>query len=342
MFWITIRYNMQKRIRLMKRLAPFLVAVVGMMALSLSVAFAASSSGVTIESIAHTIGSETEEKLIFKLSAQVGTKIYTMKGDNPRLIIDFPNSSYTGKSVIPLVDGKLATTIRSGLHQAPEQKTRIVIDLAKQIPVRFTSDYSEADNILTVILLSDVQEPPQKKTPPAPAVKQEVAAPLPKSFEAVVAAKPVEEKPMPPRFPPQEPTKKAMDTPPIETVTPGKSENPKLLNISFDDSSTKGEMVLFHLTAFQPPMVSAAEKDNPKVFCDFMGMELSKGVEVDIAAKGKFVERISTSKHSKPDKIRVVLNLSPNRDYDLQQVFFKNDNLFVLIVNELPLEKSAQ
>ncbi len=52
-------------------------------------------------------------------------------------------------------------------------------------------------------------------------------------------------------------------------------------------------------------------------------MELSKGVEENIVAKGKYVERISTSKHSKPDKIRVVLNLSPNRDYDLQQVFLK-------------------
>jgi hypothetical protein len=38
------------------------------------------------------------------------------------------------------------------------------------------------------------------------------------------------------------------------------------------------------------------------------------------------------------DKIRVVLDLAQDRDYDLQQVFFKNDNLFVLIVNELPPE----
>ncbi len=327
----------------MKRLAPLLLAVAGMMALSLSVAFAASSSGVTIESISHKVDSETEEKLTFKLSAQVGTKIYTMKGDNPRLIIDFPNSSYAGKGVIPLAAGKLATTIRTGMHQTPEQKTRVVVDLAKQIPIRYTSEYSEADNILSVVLLSDAQEAKQKESPLVPGVKKEIAAALRKPTEVAVAkpVEPVEEK-VPPQFPQQEPTKKAMATPVTETTVSGKTASPKLLSISFDDSSTKGEMVLFHLTAFEPPTVSAVEKDNPKVFCDFMGMELSTGVEENIAAQGKYVQRISTSKHSKPDKIRVVLNLSPQRDYDLQQVFFKNDNLFVLIVNELPPEKSAQ
>ena len=324
----------------MKRFTSLLVAVAGMMTLSLAVAFTASSSGVAIESISHKVGSATEEKLTFKLSAQAGTKIYSMKGDNPRLIIDFPNSSYAGKGVIPLTDGKLATTIRIGLHQTPEQKIRVVVDLAKQIPVRYTSEYSETDNILTVVLLTDAQKPQQQEISPLPAVKQEIAAPQPKSNE-VAAAKPVEET-VSPQFPPQEPTKKAMATSVTQTTAPGKTASPKLLNISFDDSSTKGEMVLFHLTAFQPPTVSAMEKDNPKVICDFMGMELSKGVEEDIAAKGKYVERIITSKHSKPDKIRVILNLSPNRDYDLQQVFFKNDNLFVLIVNELPQEKKTQ
>ncbi len=332
----------------MKWLAFLLVAVTGIMVLSPPATLAAASTGVVIESISHKVGSETEEKLTFKLSAQVGPKIFVMKGDNPRLVIDFPNSSYAGKGVIPLADGKLATTIRTGIHQAPDPKARVVVDLAKQIPVRYTSAYSEAENVLTIELLSDSQGQPQKETPPVQAsiVKGEVAPPQAQPIEVVVA-KPVEEKkPVPPVFPPQEPTKKAAAAPtPATSATPAtapaKAQTPQLLDISFDDSSNRGEMVLFHLTAFHPPTVSAVEKDNPRVLCDFSGMELGKGVEENIAAKGKYVERISTSKQSQPDKIRVVLNLSPNRDYDLQQVFFKNDNLFVLIVNELPPEKTA-
>lgn len=354
----------------MKWLTSLLLVVSGMVALFVSGTFAASSKGVAIESIAHKVTSETEEQLTFKLTGQAEAKIFTIKGDNPRLVLDFPNTAYTGKGFISVAEGKLATIIRSGHHETPERKTRIVVDLAKQIPVRYTSSYSETDNILTVNLLSDAQKQPQVEAPPVTESKQEVAAPQ-ASPEEVVIAKPLEKKvepapgkqevaspqvpsdavvigkPMEKKLesipvPPQEPKKKAPGTPVTQTTAPAKTDSPQLLGISFDDFSDKGEMVLFHLSAFQPPAVSAVEKGNPKVFCDFVGMELSKGVEENIVSKGKYVERITTTRLDKPDKIRVVLNLMPSRDYDLQQVFFKKDNLFVLIVNELPPEKSAK
>jgi len=120
----------------------------------------------------------------------------------------------------------------------------------------------------------------------------------------------------------------------VETIEP--ASGPRLLGVSFDDSSNKGEMVIFRLNGFYPPTVSAIEKDTPQVLCDFMDMELGYGVDELIVANGVFVERIHVARHENPDKVRAVLDLPPDRDYDLQQVFFKNDNLFVLIVNELP------
>jgi hypothetical protein len=322
----------------MKWFASLFVALAGMIVVSHSATLAASSAAVVIESISHNVESDAKEKLTFKLTAQTLPKIFTMKGDNPRLVIDFPNSSYAGKGVIPLADGKLATSIRTGMHQTPEQKTRVAVDLAKQIPVSFTSEYSETANTLTIELSSDSKAQPPKEAPPM--VKPEAATPQPPPAE-MAAAKPVDEKPVPPVFPAQETEKKSKAASTAQPATTATPQGPQLLNVTFDDSSSKGEMVLFHLTAFHPPTVSAVEKDNPKVVCDFVGMSLGKGVEENISAKGKYVQRISISKHSKPDKIRVELNLSPNRDYDLQQVFFKKDNLFVLIVNELPLDKPA-
>ncbi len=336
-------------------------AVVGILMLSPPVILATTSTGVAIESISHKVGSETEEKLLFKLSRQATPRIFTIKGESPRLVVDFPDCSYKGKGTIPLVEGRLATTIRTGIHQTPEQKIRVVIDLAKEFPVRFTSEYSEADNNLTVTLLSDSQKDVFNQAAAASAVKQGPAV-LPQQPTEVVLAKPVAEKAVtPPIFPPAEPVKKDAASiseigtpspgPPVEAsavapvaspAPPAKVDKPQILKVSFDDSSNKGEMVLFHLTSFHPPTVSAVEKDNPRVLCDFVGMELDKGVEETITAKGKYVESINTSKLSTPDKVRVVLNLIPNRDYDLQQVFFKNDNLFVLIVNELPPEKTVQ
>jgi hypothetical protein len=96
------------------------------------------------------------------------------------------------------------------------------------------------------------------------------------------------------------------------------------------------------LNDFSPPTVSAIEKDNPRVLCDFMAMNLDSSVQKTIEVNGKYIERIRTARHQDPEKVRVVLDLLPNRDYDLQQVFFRNDNLFVLIVNELTPDQGAQ
>jgi hypothetical protein len=333
----------------MKWPAWFLVAFAGLIVAFSSPIFAASSAAVSIESISHNVGLEGKEKLTFKLSAQVVPNIFTIKGDNPRLVIDFPDTIYAGKGVISLAESKLATAIRTAIHQSPEKKTRVVVDLTKQIPVRYTNKYSEAEGTFTVDLYSDSQGGPQKETPPVSPATQKVTIPQTKTTEEV-AIKPVNETPAPSVVSLPGPAKKpavssATENATLLPVTPASgaanTQKSQLLNVSFDDSSSKGEMVTFHVTGFQPPTISAVEKNNPRVICDFIGMELGKAVEENIFPKGKYVERITLTKHSKPDKVRATLNLTPNRDYDLQQIFFKKDNLFVLIVNELPPEKTT-
>jgi hypothetical protein len=114
-----------------------------------------------------------------------------------------------------------------------------------------------------------------------------------------------------------------------------------LLGVSYDDSSNRGEMVLFHLTDFYPPKVAAIEKETPRVLCDFNDMVLGVDLEKDITAGGRFVSRIRLVEDTVQPKIQVIIDLAPDHDYDLQQVFFKNDNLFVLIINELAAEGAA-
>ena len=320
----------------MRWLFLLLVAFVGTGLSIPSASCAESTNTVKIESISHAIeaeGAEAKESLTFKLSGPAVPKVFTMKGDNPRLVIDFPGSIYSGKNVVPLPGGKLATTIRTGLHQTPEQKTRVVVDLAKDLAVQFTREYSEADNTLRVELTPDLKGQPQKNAGP---VSQQQSLKVTPSVE-ILAAKPPAEKPVEPAPPTMETKEKpAAEKPPAAAATP------QLLDISFDDSSNKGEMVLFHLNDFYPPTVSAVEKDNPRVLCDFMAMGLGKGIQENILANGKYVKSIHTATHKNPDKVQVILNLTPDRDYDLQQVFFKNDNLFVLIVNELLPESGGK
>ena len=81
------------------------------------------------------------------------------------------------------------------------------------------------------------------------------------------------------------------------------------------------------------PEVHGVEQGIPRVICDFKDTRLADSAQNLIKTDGQHVKVIRLSKTVKPEKVRVVLDLEPNRSYDLQQVFFKEDNLFVIIVN---------
>lgn len=318
------------------------VTIIGFCLFSPSLLLAEEANLVEILSITHTKVSADQETINFKLGASVPVTMFALQGERPRLVIDFPDSIYRKKNLIPLPDGELAENIRIGLHKEPKSKTRVVIDLSKTYAVEYKHSFTESENLLEVVLgrgallekTANVPAPEEKKIP---VVENDA---LPVKGEKAVSSLAVEEKTIPPAIVAKEEVK---DLPPaaptVEEVPPGM---PQLLEVSFDDSSNRGEMVLFHLNDFFPPTVSAIEKNNPRVLCDFPNMRLSGDVQKQIDAGGKYVESIRTAYHADKDMVRVVLDLSPDRDYDLQQVFFKNDNLFVLIVNELPTEKSAK
>ncbi|RUM37815.1 MAG: hypothetical protein DSY58_03155, partial [Desulfobulbus sp.] len=79
--------------------------------------------------------------------------------------------------------------------------------------------------------------------------------------------------------------------------------------------------------------VFGVEEGQPRVVCDFKGTEAGKNLPENITVNGKYIHNIHISNESSPQKIRVILNLASNMSFDLQQVFFKKENLFVLIIN---------
>jgi hypothetical protein len=70
-----------------------------------------------------------------------------------------------------------------------------------------------------------------------------------------------------------------------------------------------------------------------------MATNIGPDVEKFISTKGKYIELIHTVRLHDPEMVRVIIELTSDRDYELQQVFFRNDNLFVLIVNEMAVAK---
>jgi hypothetical protein len=293
-----------------------------------------SGKPVVIKSITHSRESEAKEVISFKFAGPLVPEIFSLQGENPRLVLDFPQSIYWGKNIIKLTDSDLASAIRIGLHQTPVQKTRIVVDLSKKSKVQYSSEYSEQENTLLVILTSDA----------AVEVQTAIGSDLQLQKQNVPSGQDdlskisQDEKQLSPAVP--EKVETDVGEPAGETIAAPLV--PMIYEISFDDSSGKGEMVLFHLNDFYPPVVSTIEKDSPRVVCDFMAMNLSPDIQKTILTKGKYIERIRTVKYQDPDKIQVVVELFPDQDYDLQQVFFKKEKLFVLIVKELIPKQDIQ
>jgi hypothetical protein len=116
---------------------------------------------------------------------------------------------------------------------------------------------------------------------------------------------------------------------------------PTLLTVEFDDTSQRGEIVAFKLNTFNPPVVFGIEEDTPRIVCFFK--DTSPGEELDevIETQGRYIRNIQIGKYRNPDNVRVVLDLVPGKNYDLQQIFFKKDNLFMIIINTTG-EKAAK
>ena len=108
---------------------------------------------------------------------------------------------------------------------------------------------------------------------------------------------------------------------------------PVLQSVSFDKKSNQGEMVLFRLNTFQAPIVFGVEEGEPRVVCDFKDTDGGKNLQAKMDVQGKYIHSIRINKVKEPKKVRVVLDLAANKNYDLQQVFFKKENLFILIIN---------
>lgn len=127
---------------------------------------------------------------------------------------------------------------------------------------------------------------------------------------------------------------------PAETVeTRGQAEAPEvstpydIKEIEFIMTPEREEIVSFLLSGYYPPNTFSVTKDSPKVICDFFNARLNSGIERYQEYNGKFIHqlRIGIHKGSRP-KVRVILDLVPDEEYEIRPVFFKEDNLYTLIV----------
>jgi hypothetical protein len=286
------------------------------------------------------------ESVIFHLNGPWLPRAFALKGEKPRVVFDFIETRLA-RSVPSSIDiqGEMIRKVRLGRHT---NKTRVVIDLVAGEAFNFVQQFDENENILTIQIFPE--EVPQKEKVVLKEVAEvkeveQVAATTPELEEVVavtveeaIAVGVIAEEPEQEIVEVVEPVEgiKTVEVLELPQETLAKSSSvvdALLVDVSFENTADKGEMILFKLNGFYPPTVSGQEEGPPLVICDFVGTRLGEKVVKIQETRGEYVERVRVEQVDDSDLIRVTLQLVPNKDYDLQQVFFKEDNLFVIIVN---------
>ena len=351
------------------------------------------AAGPILESIVFKTLDADREQVTFKLNGTYIPKTFAIKGKNPRVVFDFPETEVAASIPNSIkTDGAYVKKIRIGLHTGDNPKTRVVFDLSDKQKIDFQQHFDQAANALT-ILIFPLAKPPvtgeidsgkkpapaagkqkaeQKKkkaagagttaglSPAGPATAGHHAKSSPRTAQKSVAndikkqnkkqnsgnkagVKKTEVAVTPETKPePKAATEKpqAAKTKPAAAKTAakpvaGKQGAPVLRSVTFDNTTKQGEMIKFKLTDFHPPTVFGIEDGLPRVVCDFKNTLAGPSLKNIIKANGRYVKTIRIGRHKNPDKIRVVIDLEANNNYDLQQVFFKEDDLFVIIVNTM-------
>ena len=319
---------------------------------------------ISFEQIAYN-----QERVFLRLENGTNPKIFTIKGEKPRLVADLINTKpASGVRNKIVTEGYLVKSIRVGQHNDPP-KTRVVLDLGADIEFSFAAEPDEQGVVISLThdaqpktappvteaktdseeavveqsLQSEqerVQEtelPPQTAVPESKPDDAEKTSEIPEDRATERVSEPATQEHD--ERSKQQASSAAVEERVEQIIADIKEEKPSvadpvLLDITFESTANDSEMVLFKLNDFYPPLVFGIEKGNPRVVCDFLDTVLGSDIETTIQTRGMFVSRIRTALHPSPAKVRVVLDLVPNKNYDLQQVFFKEDNLFVIIISE--------
>ena len=106
-----------------------------------------------------------------------------------------------------------------------------------------------------------------------------------------------------------------------------------ITGINFEVLHSGKEKVVISGTGISPPHIFALEGENPRVVCDFKGTDLVHGIRRAIITNGRLIKKIRTGlSKDGGGKVRVVLDLSPEGCYEVEQTFYRTKHIYELII----------
>jgi len=162
----------------MKKNISILLVQLGIFFLYASLAAAAKQPALM--AIQFTSPTVDKDRIIFKLNGSYLPKTFSIMGEKPRVIFDFPlvKPAPGVKSSIN-TDGHFIKRIRMALHSGKKLKTRVVFDLQTNQPVHFDQHLNKVDHVLVITVYAG-----GNKSKPKAAVNQPEPAPPQVKVEA--------------------------------------------------------------------------------------------------------------------------------------------------------------
>ena len=105
-----------------------------------------------------------------------------------------------------------------------------------------------------------------------------------------------------------------------------------LLEISSENLPEGGIKVLFILEDFADANLFYYRGDKPRVVCDFIDVGVKPGLQKEIRVNTDYIQNVRIGEHKSPSqKVRVVLDLVPDHDYNISKLP-SHANIFSVII----------
>jgi hypothetical protein len=92
------------------------------------------------------------------------------------------------------------------------------------------------------------------------------------------------------------------------------------------------EKVCFVLKPFCNPRVFSLEGNKPRIVMDIVNVHSWKG-RSKMPVEGVFVRQVRTHFHSDQKRLRIVLDLTPSRDYTAEPLYYKAEGIYCISVS---------
>lgn len=107
-----------------------------------------------------------------------------------------------------------------------------------------------------------------------------------------------------------------------------------LKGIRVEAGKNNEEKIFFIFQGFEPPKTFFTRTGSTRIVCDFPNTRLGKGIKQKNEVNGQLIQNIRTGLHNDNEDARIVFDLVPEQEYELEHIFVKGQ-VYMLIVKKV-------